>query len=57
MIYAPITVTRKWKLIVTSNASTSAFTVHRHLGPGFREMIYERAFCLELDSRGVEFEC
>jgi GxxExxY protein len=34
-----------------------ALDVHRVLGPGFRERIYERAFCLELDSRGIPFEC
>lgn len=33
------------------------FTVHKVLGPGFKERIYERAFCLELDSRGLKFEC
>ena len=32
-------------------------TVHRELGPGFKEAIYERAFCLELESRGLWFEC
>jgi GxxExxY protein len=31
-------------------------TVHRELGPGFKEAIYERAFCLELDSRNISFE-
>jgi len=31
--------------------------VHRQLGPGFREVIYSRAFCLELDARGIPFEC
>ncbi|MGH9311111.1 MAG: GxxExxY protein, partial [Vicinamibacterales bacterium] len=34
-----------------------AFAVSRTLGPGFREKIYARAFCLELDSRGLPFEC
>ena len=33
------------------------YTVHRELGPGFKERIYERAFCLELDSRGIQYEC
>ena len=31
-------------------------TVHRILGPGYREAIYERAFCLELDEAGLKFE-
>jgi GxxExxY protein len=33
-----------------------AFSVHRLLGPGFREKIYERALCLELDASGLKFE-
>jgi len=33
-----------------------AFTVHRSLGPGFREMIYVRALCLELDAQKLTFE-
>jgi GxxExxY protein len=32
-------------------------TVHRILGPGFKERIYERAFCLELEEQGLSFEC
>jgi GxxExxY protein len=32
-------------------------TVHRILGPGFKEVIYERAFGLELDSSGLNYEC
>ena len=35
----------------------AAIAVHRELGPGFRELIYRRAYCLELDSRGLRFEC
>jgi GxxExxY protein len=33
------------------------FCVHQHLGPGFKEKIYERAFCLELDLRGMRYQC
>ena len=33
------------------------FTVHTILGPGFKEKIYQTAFCLELDARGLSFEC
>jgi len=33
-----------------------AITVHRVLGPGFREPIYHRALCLELDEQGLTFE-
>jgi GxxExxY protein len=32
-------------------------TVHQILGPGFKEAIYERAFCLELEEQGLSFEC
>lgn len=35
----------------------AAIAVHRELGPGFKEIIYRRAYCLELDSRGLKFEC
>lgn len=41
--------------IVTS-AIDCGFAVHRALGPGFREKIYERAYCLELESRQLRFE-
>ena len=32
-------------------------TVHKILGPGFKEVIYQRAVCLELDAQGLRFEC
>jgi GxxExxY protein len=33
-----------------------AITVHRILGPGFKERIYQRAYCLELDAQGLTYE-
>jgi GxxExxY protein len=41
---------------VCTECVDAAIEVHRALGPGFREVIYVRAFCLELNSRGVPFE-
>ena len=40
-----------------ASAIDAALSVHRALGPGFREVIYKRAYLLELDSRGLKFEC
>lgn len=34
----------------------AAIEVHRTLGPGFKEVIYQRAYCLELDRRGIPYE-
>jgi GxxExxY protein len=34
-----------------------AIAVHRALGPGFLESIYQKAMVVELDSRGLSFEC
>ncbi|MBI3893588.1 MAG: GxxExxY protein [Candidatus Wallbacteria bacterium] len=34
----------------------AAIEVHRTLGPGFLESIYENTLCLELGKRGVSFE-
>jgi GxxExxY protein len=33
-----------------------AIEVHRTLGPGFREIVYQRALALELGAAGLEFE-
>ena len=35
----------------------SGFTVHRTLGPGYLESIYQTALQLELDARHIPFEC
>ena len=34
----------------------AAIEVHRHLGPGFLESVYETAMCVELDHRGIVYE-
>jgi len=33
-----------------------ALTVHRELGPGFLESIYQRALCLEFEAQGLAYE-
>ncbi len=41
---------------LTSAIIAAAIEVHRTLGPGLLEKVYERAFCHELKLRGIRFE-
>jgi GxxExxY protein len=41
---------------VTSCIIAAAQRVHRELGPGFEEIIYQRALALELPAHGLEFD-
>jgi GxxExxY protein len=41
---------------LTRGVIGAAIEVHRALGPGFLEAVYETALCLELRERGVPFE-
>jgi GxxExxY protein len=41
---------------LTSNIIAAAIKVHRTLGPGFLESIYEEALCVELDLMGIAYE-
>ena len=34
----------------------SAFRVHKELGPGLLEKIYESCFCYELEKKGVQYK-
>jgi len=34
----------------------SAFKVHRSLGPGLLESVYQACLCIELSKRGIDFE-
>ena len=40
---------------VTGRIIGAAVEVHRQLGPGFEELIYQRALALELQAQGLEF--
>lgn len=41
---------------ITANIISAAIAVHRALGPGFLESIYENALCIELDGQGIPYE-
>ena len=40
---------------LTHDIIGAAIAVHRHLGPGLLESLYERAMCVELDRRHMPF--
>jgi GxxExxY protein len=42
--------------LVANHVIGAAIEVHRHLGSGFIEKIYQEALCLELDARRIPFE-
>jgi len=41
---------------LTSRIIAAAHEVHRTLGPGFEEVIYQRALAKELGAQGLEFD-
>jgi GxxExxY protein len=41
---------------LSAKAIAAAIAVHRALGPGFLESIYEEALCVELDAVGIKYE-
>lgn len=41
---------------LTGRIIASAITVHRELGPGFLESVYEAALCIELDAQGIPYQ-
>lgn len=41
---------------ITAGIIGAAIEVHRYLGPGLLETVYEEALCHELNLRGIRFE-
>lgn len=41
---------------LSSKIIHSAIEVHKKVGPGFMESIYEKALCIELSDRSINFE-
>jgi GxxExxY protein len=41
---------------LTRRVIGAAIEVHRHLGQGLPESVYERAMCIEFDLRGMRYE-
>ena len=41
---------------LTSRIIGAAIEVHRALGPGLLESIYDTAMCIELEERGIDFK-
>ena len=42
--------------VLTDKVIGAAIEVHRHLGPGFLESIYEEALCVEFKIQNIAFE-
>ncbi|MBN2278967.1 MAG: GxxExxY protein [Candidatus Marinimicrobia bacterium] len=41
---------------ITEKIIGCSIEVHRALGPGLLESVYEKALCIELDEKGINFE-
>ena len=50
--HKPLTERERW---LASQIVEIAITVHRSLGPGLLESIYEKCFCYELQKRNIAF--
>jgi len=50
--HKPLTEREKW---LASQIVDIAITIHRFLGPGLLESIYEKCFCYELSKRNIPF--
>lgn len=51
-IHKPLTERERW---LTSQIMDIAITIHKFLGPGLPESVYEKCFCYELAKRDILF--
>jgi GxxExxY protein len=51
-IFKPLTEKETW---LTGQIVNSAIVIHKTLGPGLLESIYEKCFCYELEKRNISF--
>lgn len=51
-IHKPLTERERW---LTSQIMDIAISIHRFLGPGLLESVYEKCFCYELTKRNIPF--
>jgi len=51
-IHKPLTEREKW---LASRVMDIAISIHRLLGPGLLESVYEKCFCYELTKRNIPF--
>ena len=42
--------------LIARSVVDSVFTVHKEIGPGLLESVYQACFCEELSSRGIPFQ-
>jgi GxxExxY protein len=47
----------QWENWLAQEIVDIAFKIHRALGPGLLESVYEKCYCYELEKRGIPFGC
>jgi GxxExxY protein len=51
-IYQPLSDREKW---LAEQIINIAITIHKTVGPGLLESVYEKCFCYELEKRGITY--
>jgi GxxExxY protein len=51
-IHKPLTERERW---LTTQVMDIAISIHRFLGPGLLESVYEKCFCYELEKRNIPY--